>query len=43
VTRVQQLGRDERVNEIASLISGEKISPKAIAGAEEMLREADKG
>ncbi len=40
VTRVQVLDRDERVKEIASLISGEKISPKAIAGAEELLRNA---
>ncbi len=42
VTRVQVLDRDERVKEIASLISGEKISPKALAGAEELLRDAKK-
>jgi DNA repair protein RecN (Recombination protein N) len=38
VTRVQLLDQKERIKEIASLISGEKISPKAIAGAEELLR-----
>ena len=42
VTRVQLLDRDERVKEIASLISGEKISPRAMAGAEELLRDAKK-
>jgi DNA repair protein RecN (Recombination protein N) len=42
VTRVQLLEEEERVKEIASLISGEKISSKAIAGAEELLRNADK-
>jgi DNA repair protein RecN (Recombination protein N) len=42
VTRVEGLNREERVNEIASLISGEKISPKALAGAEELLRIAGK-
>jgi DNA repair protein RecN (Recombination protein N) len=40
VTQVQALDREERVKEIASLISGEKISPKALAGAEELLRNA---
>jgi DNA repair protein RecN (Recombination protein N) len=40
VTQVQALDRNERVKEIASLISGEKISPKALAGAEELLRNA---
>jgi DNA repair protein RecN (Recombination protein N) len=38
VTRVQQLGREDRIKEIAGLISGEKISQKALAGAEELLR-----
>ncbi len=40
VTRVESLGREERIKEIASLLSGEKISPKAIAGAEELLKNA---
>jgi len=42
VTQVEPLNREERVKEIASLISGEKISPKALAGAEELLRMAGK-
>jgi len=37
VTRVQLLEGKERVKEIAGLISGEKITPKSIAGAEELL------
>ncbi|OGC91392.1 MAG: DNA repair protein RecN [candidate division Zixibacteria bacterium RBG_16_53_22] len=40
VTRVQPLDRKERVREIASLISGEKITQKSIAGAEELLASA---
>jgi DNA repair protein RecN (Recombination protein N) len=42
VTRVQRLEQQERIQEIASLISGEKITPKAIAGAEELLKSAIK-
>jgi DNA repair protein RecN (Recombination protein N) len=42
VTKVEVLGRDDRVREIASLISGEKISQKALAGAEELLRNSSK-
>jgi DNA repair protein RecN (Recombination protein N) len=42
VTKVQSLDQKERIREIASLISGEKISPKALAGAEELLRNARK-
>ena len=42
VTRVTRLEKDERVEEIAGLLSGEKISPKAMAGAEELLRNARK-
>jgi DNA repair protein RecN (Recombination protein N) len=38
VTRVQKLNHDERVKEIAALLSGEKISDKAIAGAKELLK-----
>jgi DNA repair protein RecN (Recombination protein N) len=38
VTRVIPLNYDDRVREIASLISGEKISPKSLAGAEELLK-----
>jgi DNA repair protein RecN (Recombination protein N) len=41
VTRVRLLEQEDRIKEIASLISGEKISPRAIAGAEELLRNAD--
>jgi len=40
VTRVQVLEREERIKEIASLISGEKITAKSLAGAEELLRSA---
>jgi DNA repair protein RecN (Recombination protein N) len=43
VTRVLPLDGQERVKEIAGLISGEKITPKALAGAEELLRAADRG
>jgi DNA repair protein RecN (Recombination protein N) len=42
VTRVGRLEYDERVAEIAGLLSGEKISPKAIAGAEELLMNSRK-
>jgi DNA repair protein RecN (Recombination protein N) len=38
VTRVDALNREERIKELAALISGEKVSPKALAGAEELLR-----
>jgi DNA repair protein RecN (Recombination protein N) len=40
VTRVSRLDDNERVKEIATLISGEKVSPKALAGAQELLRAA---
>jgi DNA repair protein RecN (Recombination protein N) len=40
VTRVQPLDRSERLQEIAGLISGEKVTQKAIAGAEELLKSA---
>jgi DNA repair protein RecN (Recombination protein N) len=40
VTRVQRLNEEERIREIAGLISGEKITPKSLAGAEELLRSA---
>ncbi len=42
VTRVQPLDLEGRVREIAGLISGEKVTPKAIAGAEELLKSAGK-
>lgn len=40
VTRVEYLNREQRVKEIAALLSGEKISQKAISGAEELLDES---
>ena len=40
VTRVQNLDHDERIKEIAGLLSGEKISDKAIDGAKELLKNA---
>jgi len=43
VTRVERLNYEERVREIASLISGEKITSRALAGAEEMLKNQEKG
>ena len=43
VTRVERLNYEERVREIASLISGEKVTSRALAGAEEMLKNQEKG
>ncbi len=37
---VEELGKQERVNEIARLISGEKISKTSLAHAQELLKEA---
>jgi len=42
VTRIKTLGRDERVKEIARMISGEKVSPVTLRQAKEMLKPADR-
>lgn len=38
VTRIKKLGPEERVKEVASLLSGEAITRSAIAGARELLK-----
>lgn len=38
VTRIKKLGTEERIKEVASLLSGEAITRSAIAGAREMLK-----
>lgn len=38
VTRIKKLGPEERVEEVASLLSGDAITKSAIAGAREMLK-----
>lgn len=38
VTRIEKLGPEERVKEIASLLSGAEITDTALAGAREMLK-----
>ncbi len=38
VTRIKKLGLEERVKEVASLLSGEAITKSAIAGARELLK-----
>ncbi|MGB2770445.1 MAG: DNA repair protein RecN, partial [Candidatus Zixiibacteriota bacterium] len=42
VTRIRILDRDERVKEIARMISGEKVSPVTLRQAKEMLKPADR-
>jgi DNA repair protein RecN (Recombination protein N) len=42
VTKVKRLDYDEKVREIAALISGEKISEKAMSGARELLEDSEK-
>ena len=42
VTRIMRLSGDERVREIAGLLSGEKITEAAIAGAKKLLDESGK-
>ncbi|MGB7060844.1 MAG: DNA repair protein RecN [Candidatus Zixiibacteriota bacterium] len=42
VTRIKILDRDERVREIARMISGEKVSPVTLIQAKEMLKPVDR-
>ena len=42
-TRVDALGRDGRVRELARIIGGEQIAATALSHAEELLREAESG
>jgi DNA repair protein RecN (Recombination protein N) len=42
VTRVSILDQETRVDEIAGLLSGEKITPKAVEGARELLKNSRK-
>jgi len=43
VTMVRKLNHEERVKEIASLLSGRKITAKALAGARELLEDTASG
>jgi DNA repair protein RecN (Recombination protein N) len=36
-TAIEQLGKEERIREIARMLSGEKITPKTLAHAEELI------
>ena len=40
-TSIGELGQEERVQEIARLLGGKVITPRAVAHAEEMLKTAD--
>lgn len=42
VTKIRILDRDERVKEIARMISGEKVSPVTLRQAKEMLKPVDR-
>lgn len=42
ITFIKKLTRDEKVQEIAKLLSGEKITPASLKAAEEMLKLAEK-
>jgi DNA repair protein RecN (Recombination protein N) len=42
VTRIRSLDRDERVKEIARMISGEKVSQVTLRQAREMIKPADR-
>jgi DNA repair protein RecN (Recombination protein N) len=37
VTSIRKLNREERIREVAALLSGEKVTEKAMAGAKEMI------